>query len=357
MSISGRLARMAASTFDQDLASMTVILDRPILVTGGAGFIGSHLCEALVERGAEVRCLDNLATGSRSNIAHLEGRPGFRFIAGDIRNADDCRAAVEGAGTVLHLAALGSVPRSIADPLSTHAVNNTGFLNMLESARLTGVRRFVYASSSSVYGDSAELPKQEDHVGRPLSPYAVTKAANEAYGGLYHRLHGMGTIGLRFFNVFGERQDPEGPYAAAIPRFIQRMLRHEAPQVHGDGLQSRDFTYVGNAVQAVLAAMDATDPRCLGGVFNVAYGQRTTVLELLAILRSELARHDPVIGTLGVEHMAERKGDVRDSLADIGKARELLGYAPLYDLRAGLSRAVPWYMRNWGGKPVLSVAR
>ncbi|MCW5898278.1 MAG: SDR family oxidoreductase [Flavobacteriales bacterium] len=336
---------------------MTNNHDRPILVTGGAGFIGSHLCEALVERGAEVRCLDNLATGSRANIAHLEGRPGFRFIEGDIRSADDCRTAVEGAGVVLHLAALGSVPRSIADPLSTHAVNNTGFLHMLEAARLTGVRRFVYASSSSVYGDSTTLPKQEDQIGRPLSPYAVTKAANEAYAGLYHRLHGMGTIGLRFFNVFGERQDPNGPYAAAIPRFIQRMLRHEAPQVHGDGQQSRDFTYVGNAVQALLAAMDAEDPGCLGNVFNVAYGQRTTVLELLAILRSELARYDPVIGTLGVEHVETRQGDVRDSLADISRARELLGFVPLHDLRSGLARAVPWYLRNWGGKPLLSVAR
>lgn len=336
---------------------MTNTPDRPILVTGGAGFIGSHLCEALVERGAEVRCLDNLATGSRANLAHLEGQSGFRFIEGDIRSADDCRNAVEGAGTVLHLAALGSVPRSIADPLTTHAVNSTGFLHMLEAARLSGVRRFVYASSSSVYGDSTTLPKQEDHIGRPLSPYAVTKAANEAYAGLYHRLHGMGTIGLRFFNVFGERQDPNGPYAAAIPRFIQRMLRHEAPQVHGDGQQSRDFTYVGNAVQALLAAMDAEDPHCLGNVFNVAYGQRTTVLELLAILRSELARYDHMIGTLGVEHVETRQGDVRDSLADISRARELLGFVPRYDLRSGLARAVPWYLRHWGGKPLLSVAR
>jgi UDP-N-acetylglucosamine 4-epimerase len=318
----------------------------PILVTGGAGFIGSHLCEALLERGHHVRCLDDLSTGARHNIAHLEGRPDLRFVQGDIRSMADCRAAVQGVQAVLHLAALGSVPRSIADPLASHAVNLTGFLQMLEAAREAGVQRFVYASSSSVYGDSPELPKREERIGLPLSPYAVTKAGNEAYAGLYHRLHGMGTIGLRFFNVFGERQDPNGPYAAAIPRFISRLLAHQPPQVHGDGLQSRDFTYVGNAVQAVLAAMDSSDPRCMGQVFNVAYGERSTLLELIDALRNELAVIDPAIAQVGVEHVAERPGDVRDSLADTRKARELLGYHPAHDLAGGLRRAVPWYVEQ-----------
>jgi UDP-N-acetylglucosamine 4-epimerase len=321
---------------------------RPVLVTGGAGFIGSHVCDALLATGRAVRCMDDLATGKRENIAHLEGRPDFSFIQADIREASACREAMTGVAAVAHLAALGSVPRSIADPLATHATNLTGFLHVIEAARLEGVERFVYASSSSVYGDSTELPKREQHIGKPLSPYAVTKLANELYAGLYTRLHGMHTIGLRFFNVFGERQDPEGPYAAAIPRFIKAFLRHERPQVHGDGLQSRDFTYVGNAVEAVLKALSSSDLRAKGEVFNVAYGDRTTLLELIDALCAELARMDPAIAEVGVEHVAERAGDIRDSLANISKARELLDYAPRFDLKAGLERAVPWYVQNWG---------
>lgn len=292
--------------------------------------------------------MDDLATGKRENIAHLEGRSDFAFVKADIRHVAECREAMRGVASVVHLAALGSVPRSIADPLATHATNLTGFLHVIEAARLEGVERFVYASSSSVYGDSTELPKREQHIGKPLSPYAVTKLANELYAGLYTRLHGLHTIGLRFFNVFGERQDPEGPYAAAIPRFIKAFLRHERPQVHGDGLQSRDFTYVGNAVEAVLKALSSTDPRAKGEVFNVAYGDRTTLLELIDALRAELARTDPAIAEVGVQHVAERAGDIRDSLANISKARELLGYAPRFDLKAGLERAVPWYVQNWG---------
>jgi UDP-N-acetylglucosamine 4-epimerase len=320
-----------------------------VLVTGGAGFIGSHVCDALVARGTPVRCFDNFATSRPANLAQLQGRSDFTLMEGDIRSADDCRRAMEGVGRVVHLAALGSVPRSIADPLSTHATNLTGFIHVLEAARNAGVHRFVYASSSSVYGDSTELPKREEVTGRPLSPYTVTKAGNEAYARLYHRLHGMSTIGLRFFNVFGERQDPEGPYAAAIPKFIRSLLRHEAPVIHGDGLQSRDFTYVANAAQAVLRALDATDPRCEGEVFNVAYGARTTLLQLAQGLRMVLAGIDPAVGAIEPRHGPERPGDIRDSLADISKARELLGYAPAYDLMAGLERAVPWYARQWGG--------
>lgn len=319
----------------------------PVLVTGGAGFIGGHLCDALVQQGHMVRCLDDLSTGAERNIAHLIGHERFRFVKGDIRSVDDVRQAMQGVGTVLHLAALGSVPRSIADPLATHAVNLTGFLNVVTAAHKAGVQRVVYASSSSVYGDSSELPKQEHRVGRPLSPYAVTKAANETYAGVFHRLHGMSIIGLRFFNVFGERQDPEGPYAAAIPRFIRSLLRHEPPTIHGDGLQSRDFTYVGNAVQAMLTAMRTNDPACAGEVFNVACGERTTVLDLVHVLRDELALIDPAVAGVGVVHGAARQGDVRDSLADVSKARDLLGFAATYGLRQGLQRAVPWYARHW----------
>src|SRR5690606_3684287 len=261
-----------------------------------------------------------------------------------IRSVEACRDAVKGVDMVVHLAALGSVPRSIANPLDLHATNLTGFLNVLEAAREAGIRRFVYASSSSVYGDSTELPKREDRIGRPLSPYAVTKLGNELYGQLYHRLHGMDTIGLRFFNVFGERQDPEGAYAAAIPKFIRRFLQHEPPQVHGDGLQTRDFTYVGNAVQAVIAAVECDNAACIGEVFNVAYGKRTTLLELLEMLRAELIKIDPAVVDVPLEHVAGRTGDVKDSLADITKARTMLGFDPQYSLQQGLEKAVPWYV-------------
>ncbi len=321
---------------------------RSILVTGGAGFIGSHVCDALIAAGHTVRCMDNLATSKQDNFAHLEGLPDFTFVNSDIRSAAECAEAMEGMEVVIHLAALGSVPRSIKDPLASHATNLTGFLNVLEAARDEGVSRFVYASSSSVYGDSKELPKREENIGLPLSPYAVTKACDETYAQLYTCLHGFSTIGLRFFNVFGERQDPEGPYAAAIPKFISGFLKHTAPLIHGDGHQSRDFTYVGNVVQAVLRAVDTVDPRCDGEVFNVAFGARTTLLELVDALRDELARIDPAIAKVGVEHGPERKGDIRDSLADITKAKNLLGYSPSVDLKEGLRTAVPWYVKNWG---------
>ncbi len=318
-----------------------------ILVTGGAGFIGSHVCETLLAQGHAVRCMDNFATSKRGNIASFLARPDFELFEGDIRSTEDCERAMDGVSAVVHLAALGSVPRSIADPLATHAANLTGMLQVLDAARVAGVKRFVYASSSSVYGDSKELPKHEERVGLPLSPYAITKAANETYARLYASLYGMETIGLRFFNVFGERQDPEGPYAAAIPKFIRAFLRHERPQLHGDGLQSRDFTYVANAVQAVTAALGSSNTRVYGEVFNVAFGARTTLVELVDVLRNELARIDPAVAQVQVDHVAARQGDVRDSLADIGKARELLGFEPMIDLQAGLERAVPWYAEHW----------
>ncbi len=320
--------------------------DRVILVTGGAGFIGSHVCDTLVEEGAEVRCFDNLATGKRTNIAHLENAPGFTFHEGDLRSIEDLKAAVAGTSAIVHLGALGSVPRSIADPLPSEASNLAGFLNVLEAAHLAGVKRVVYASSSSVYGDSAELPKREGTEGRPLSPYAVTKAMDEAYAHLYHRMHGLELIGLRFFNVFGERQDPEGPYAAAIPKFIRAFLKHESPVVNGDGGQTRDFTYVGNAVHAVQCGLNAGEA-AFGEVFNIAFGDRCDLLTLIGHLRTHLSRIDRTIAGIGVEHAPDRPGDVRDSLADVTKAKKLLGYAPRYDLASGLERAVPWYAEHW----------
>jgi UDP-N-acetylglucosamine 4-epimerase len=319
-----------------------------ILVTGGAGFIGSHVCETLLAQGHAVRCMDNFATSKRTNVEPFLAQAGFELLEADIRNTEDCAKAMQGVSAVVHLAALGSVPRSIADPLATHAANLTGMLQVLDATRLAGIKRFVYASSSSVYGDSKELPKQEERTGLPLSPYAITKGANETYARLYASLYGMETIGLRFFNVFGERQDPEGPYAAAIPKFIRAFLGHERPQLHGDGEQSRDFTYVANAVQAVTAALACADARVFGEVFNVAFGARTTLNELVGLLRTELARIDPAIADIAVDHVAPRQGDVRDSLADISKARELLGFDPPFDLQQGLERAVPWYAAHWG---------
>jgi UDP-N-acetylglucosamine 4-epimerase len=327
---------------------MPPVPEQRILVTGGAGFIGSHVCDALLAAGYRVRSMDSYITGKRANIAHLLAHERFEAVEGDIRSQADAVAALRDATAVVHLAALGSVPRSIADPVTTHEVNLGGFLNMLLAARAAGVQRLVFASSSSVYGDAPELPKREDRIGTPLSPYAVSKYGNEVYAGLYHRLHGMRTIGLRFFNVFGERQDPEGPYAAAIPRFIRALLAHEPPIIYGDGHQSRDFTYVGNAVQAVLAALQTDDERAFGEVFNVAYGERTTLLTLLAALKEELMKVDPVVAVVAAEHAEPRVGDVRDSLADIGKARTVLGFAPKVDLREGLARAVPWYVAHWG---------
>ncbi|MBV6405112.1 MAG: NAD-dependent epimerase/dehydratase family protein [Flavobacteriales bacterium] len=319
---------------------------RTILVTGGAGFIGGHVCRALVGQGVRVRCLDSFVTGRRDNIADLVDGSDFRLLEADIRDLDACMEAVDGVGAVVHLAALGSVPRSIDDPLASEAANLTGCLQVLEACRRKGVRRVVYASSSSVYGDSAASPKQEGTEGTPLSPYAVTKVMNEAYAGLYHRLFGLETIGLRFFNVFGEHQDPEGPYAAAIPRFIARLLDHRPPVLNGDGRQTRDFTYVGNAVQAVLAALATARTEAFGGVFNVACGRSTDLLTLVDLLRKALVEHDPAVAGIAVEHGPERPGDVRASLADIERARMVLGYDPQYAVEQGLDRAVPWYVQH-----------
>ena len=322
------------------------------LVTGAAGFIGSHLLEALLAGGQEVVGLDNFATGHRSNLDSVRDSVGeqawrrHRFIEADIVHAAACAEACEGVDYVLHQAALGSVPRSIADPQATHAANATGFLNMLVAARDAKVARFVYAASSSTYGDHPALPKVEDAIGRPLSPYAVTKYLNELYADVFGRCYGMATIGLRYFNVFGARQDPEGPYAAVIPRWARSMLAGEPCVINGDGETSRDFCYVANAVQANLRAALTEDPAALNEVYNVAVGGRTTLNELHRLLAEALRAGGDVAEVAPPVHRDFRAGDARHSQADIGKARRLLGYVPTHDVRAGLVEAARWYGRR-----------
>lgn len=319
-----------------------------VLVTGGAGFIGSNLCEALLEEGHEVRCLDNFATGKIENLLPLlEQYPErFRLIVGDIRNLEDCRKAVEGMEYVLHEAALGSVPRSVNDPLTTNEVNITGFLNMLVASRDAGIRRFVFAASSSTYGDSKELPKKEDVIGRPLSPYAVTKYVNELYADVFARTYGLEYIGLRYFNVFGRRQDPFGAYAAVIPLFVKKLMEHESPVINGDGEYSRDFTYIDNVVQMNRLAMTTENPLAVNQVYNTAYGERTTLNQLVEYLKEFLSEFDSLIADVEILHGPNRVGDIPHSLACIDKARELLGYDPLYSMRDGLREAVKWYWEN-----------
>jgi UDP-N-acetylglucosamine 4-epimerase len=322
------------------------------LVTGSAGFIGSHLLEVLLRAGQSVASLDNFATGHRHNLDQVRASVGdalwaqHRFIEGDIAEPDVCRRACDGVDLVLHQAALGSVPRSIKDPLTTHRANATGFLNMLVAAKDAGVTRFVYAASSSTYGDSPTLPKVEDVIGRPLSPYAVTKYVNELYADVFGRCYGLASIGLRYFNVFGPRQDPEGAYAAVIPRWVAAMLDGRACVINGDGQTSRDFCYVANAVQANLRAALTDDLQVLGQVYNVAAGERTTLLELHQLLAAALREQRPQLVVAPPTFADFRAGDVRHSLADIGKARSLLGYEPSHDVRAGVREAVGWYVGN-----------
>ena len=322
------------------------------LLTGSAGFIGSNLLEALLRCDQQVVSLDNFATGHRRNLEQVRDAVGsnawanHRFIEGDIGDDAVCRAACDGVELVLHQAALGSVPRSINDPLATHRANATGFVNMLVAAKDAGVARFIYAASSSTYGDSPTLPKVEDVIGRPLSPYAVTKYLNELYADVFNRCYGLATVGLRYFNVFGPRQDPEGAYAAVIPRWVAAMIAGRACTINGDGETSRDFCYVANAVQANLRAALAEDPRALGQVYNVAAGQRTTLLQLHELLASALREQQVGLSVQAPVFDGFRAGDVRHSLADIGKARSLLGYAPTHDVSAGLREAVGWYVKN-----------
>ncbi len=317
-----------------------------VLVTGGAGFIGSNLCEALVANGNQITCLDNYATGKKRNIEHLISKSNFSLIEGDIRNLDDCRKACKDVDYVLHQAALGSVPRSINDPITSNAVNVSGFLNMLIAARDAKVKRFVYAASSSTYGDSKALPKIEDNIGKPLSPYAITKYVNELYADIFSKTYGIETIGLRYFNVFGRKQDPNGAYAAVIPKFVMQLMNHESPVINGDGSYSRDFTYIDNVIQMNIRAMISEKQEGINTVYNVAYGERTNLNELVALLKRYLSAFDPKIAEVEVIYGPIRQGDVPHSLASIRKAEELLGYEPKYDIKAGLKEAVNWYWDN-----------
>lgn len=315
-----------------------------VLVTGGAGFIGSNLSEALLEKGCFVRVLDDLSTGRYENIAPFVGRPDFEFIKGDIRVLETCVQACQGMDFVSHQAAWGSVPRSIAYPLLYEEINIKGTLNMLQAAREAGVRRFVYASSSSVYGDEPNLPKREDRVGELLSPYALTKRTCEEYGKLYTRLYGLETVGMRYFNVFGRRQDPSGAYAAVIPKFIMQLMAGERPKINGDGLQSRDFTYIDNVIEANMRAMLAPKEAC-GRSYNIAYGGRVYLNDLYATIVSELSKLMPLKNTEPI-YGPERAGDIKHSNADISAARSMLGYDPSYSFEDGIRLAIRWYKEN-----------
>jgi UDP-N-acetylglucosamine 4-epimerase len=317
-----------------------------ILVTGGAGFIGSNLCEELLDASHEIVCLDNFSTGKFENIRHLLDNKNFRLIVGDIRNLDDCRRAMEGVEYILHEAALGSVPRSIKDPITTNEVNISGFLNMLIAARDAKIKRFVYAASSSTYGDSKSMPKVEEIIGNPLSPYAITKYVNELYADVFAKTYGMECIGLRYFNVFGRRQDPNGAYAAVIPLFIKKLIRHESPVINGDGEYSRDFTYIKNVVQMNMLTLNTQNSEALNTVYNTAYGERTTLNQLIEYLKEFLSEYDPAIANVEILHGPNRLGDIPHSLASIKKAKRLLDYNPQYSLKQGLKEAIHWYYKE-----------
>ena len=309
------------------------------LVTGGAGFIGSNLCEAITDMGYQVRCLDNLSTGKQANVDFLKDRENYTFIKGDIRDLDTCKKACEGVTYVLNQAAWGSVPRSIEMPLLYEEINIRGTLNMMEAARQAGVKKFVFASSSSVYGDHPVLPKTEGQEGNLLSPYALTKRVDEEYAKLYKKLYHLDTYGLRYFNVFGRRQDPDGAYAAVIPKFIRQLLHGETPTINGDGKQSRDFTYIDNVIEANLRAALAPS-EAAGEAYNIAYGGREYLIDIYYDLCKALGKDvEPHFGP-------DRAGDIKHSNADIGKAKRLLGYAPDYDFKSGIALAIAWYKEN-----------
>lgn len=317
-----------------------------ILITGGAGFIGSNLTEYFLNRNYQVVVLDNFATGHRRNIIQHEGNPKFRLIEGDIRNIADCAGAVKGVDYVLHQAALGSVPRSINDPQLSNEVNISGFLNMLIASRDAGVRRVVYAASSSTYGDSELLPKTEDKIGKPLSPYAITKYVNELYAEIFSKTYKIETIGLRYFNVFGRRQDPEGAYAAVIPKFVMQLMKHESPTINGTGDYSRDFTYIDNILKMNELSMKTNNVHAINTVYNAAVGDRTTLNELVAYLKQFLSKYDSLINDVEIKYGPNRQGDIPHSLASIEKAERLLGYKPSHNIAEGLKEAVDWYWKN-----------
>lgn len=320
--------------------------NKKILVTGGAGFIGSNLCEALLKKENKVVCLDNFATGKRENIKQLLQNPNFALIEGDIRKLEDCLKAVKHVDYVLHQAALGSVPRSIKDPITSNDVNVSGFLNMLVASRDNGVKRFVFAASSSTYGDSESMPKTEDIIGKPLSPYAITKYVNELYADVFSKTFGLETIGLRYFNVFGRKQDPSGAYAAVIPKFVSQLMKGKSPVINGDGNYSRDFTYIDNVIQANLLSLITTNKQAINTIYNVAYGDRNTLNDLMSYLKEFLSEFDPEISNIEVIHGDNREGDIPHSHASINKAKNFLNYNPKFNLQKGLKESVKWYWEN-----------
>ena len=324
----------------------TNISNKKILVTGGAGFIGANLCEALLERQNKVVCLDNFATGKRENIAGLLKNNNFTLIEGDIRNLEDCLKASQGVDYILHQAALGSVPRSIKDPITSNDVNVSGFLNILVAARDNKVKRVVYAASSSTYGDSESMPKVEDIIGKPLSPYAITKYVNELYADIFSKTYGLETIGLRYFNVFGRKQDPNGAYAAVIPKFVSQLMAGDSPVINGNGNYSRDFTYIDNVIQANLLSLVTTNEKAINTVYNVAYGDRNTLNDLMGYLKEYLSEFDSKISNVDVIYGPNRAGDIPHSHASVQKAKDLLKYNPQFSLQQGLKEAVKWYWEN-----------
>ena len=319
---------------------------KSILITGGAGFIGSNLCEALLNKKNKVVCFDNFATGKRENIEEFLEDPNFTLLEGDIRKLEDCLKACQGVDYVLHQAALGSVPRSIKDPITSNEVNVSGFLNMLVAARDNGVKRFVFAASSSTYGDSESMPKVEDIIGKPLSPYAITKYVNELYADIFSKTYGLETIGLRYFNVFGRKQDPNGAYAAVIPKFVSQLMKGESPVINGDGNYSRDFTYIDNVIQANLLSLITTNEKAINPVYNVAYGDRNTLNDLMGYLKEYLSEFDSKISNVDVIYGPNRAGDIPHSHASVDKAKEKLNYNPEFSLQQGLKEAVKWYWKN-----------
>ena len=323
-----------------------MLRDNRVLVTGGAGFIGSNLVESLLDNGNYVVCLDNFSTGKRENLVKYNEDPNFKLIEGDIRNYSDCLKAVEGIDIVFHEAALGSVPRSIKDPVTSTDVNIGGFVKMLFAARESGVKRFIYAASSSTYGDHPDLPKVEDKIGFPLSPYAITKYVDELFADNFSKTYGIDVIGLRYFNVFGRRQDPDGAYAAVIPKFVKMLMNHEVPLINGDGTISRDFTYIDNVLQANHLAAVVQGREALNQVYNVAHGERTSLNQLFKILRDLAGRYDRKILSIEPLYGPARAGDIAHSLASIEKAKKLLGYSPELNVEKGLAEALKWYWNN-----------
>lgn len=317
-----------------------------ILITGAAGFIGSNLCEDMLAKGYEVLGLDDFSTGYSNNLASFKSHSNFQFIKGDIRNLETCLEATQNVDYVLHQAALGSVPRSLQDPITSNKVNVNGFLNMLEASKQNGVKRFVYAASSSTYGDSKVLPKTENVIGKPLSPYAVTKYVNELYADVFAKTYGMELIGLRYFNVFGRKQDPNGAYAAVIPKFIDQFLKSEAPTVNGDGSYSRDFTYIDNVIQMNYLAMTTKNPDAVNQVFNTAVGDRITIKEMAETIKQGLTKYKKEIAEIPLQFGPVRLGDVPHSQASIDKAKKLLNYSPTHTFEEGIEASLEWYYNN-----------